>query len=91
MNNISNNFLLAGDKFIPEMHFKHTYSACSACSTCRPFTKIKKRIEKFKEKGNSRYIYKNELDKAWFQHSYTDILKINHEKWHLTKNYYHYF
>ena len=46
MNNISNNFLLAGDKFIPEMHFKHTYSACSACSTCRPFTKIKKKNRK---------------------------------------------
>ena len=39
MNDIINNFLLAGDKFIPEMHLKQpgfTYSACG------PFTKIKK-------------------------------------------------
>ena len=25
-------------------------------------------MQKFKETGNSRYIYKNELDKAYFQH-----------------------
>ena len=30
--------------------------------------KNKKRIQKFKETGNSRYIYRNELDKAFFQH-----------------------
>ena len=33
-----------------------------------PFTKNKERIQKFKETGDSRYIYKNELDKACFQH-----------------------
>ena len=27
-----------------------------------------KRIQKFKETGDSRYIYQNELDKACFQH-----------------------
>ena len=32
------------------------------------FTKSKKRIQKFKQTGDSRYIYKNELDKACFQH-----------------------
>ena len=66
MNDIINNFILAGDKFMPEMHSKQpgfTYSACG------PFTKNKERIQKFKETGDSRYIYKNELDKACFQHN----------------------
>ena len=35
---------------------------------CGPFTKTKERIQKFKETGDSRYIYCNELDKACFQH-----------------------
>ena len=39
-----------------------TYSACG------PFIKNKERIQKFKQTGYSRYIYKNELDKACFQH-----------------------
>ena len=39
-----------------------TYSACG------PFTKNKERIQKFKETGDTSYIYKNELDKACFQH-----------------------
>ena len=30
--------------------------------------KIKERIQKFKETGNIDFIYKNELDKACFQH-----------------------
>ena len=71
MNNIINKFLLAGDKFMPEMHLRQpqfTYSAC------RPFTKHKQRIQKFKENGDTNYIYKNELDKACFAHdaAYSD-------------------
>ena len=65
MNKIVNKFLLAGDKFMPEMHLKQpgfTYSACG------PFTKNKERIEKFMQTGNTDFIYKNELDKACFQH-----------------------
>ena len=65
MNETINKFLLAGDKFMPEMHLKQpgfTYSACG------PFTKNKERIQKFNETGNTDYIYKNELDKACFQH-----------------------
>ena len=64
MIDIINKFLLAGDKFMSEMHLRQpgfTYSACG------PFNKNKKRIQKFKETGNSRYIYKSELDKACFQ------------------------
>ena len=47
------------------MHLKKpgfTYSACG------PFTKNKERIEKFMQTGNTDFIYKNELDKACFQH-----------------------
>ena len=48
------------------MHLKQpgfTYSACGP-----PFTKNKKRIEKFIQTGDTSLIYKNELDKACFQH-----------------------
>ena len=37
-------------------------------SLCGPFTKNKKRIQKFEESEDSRNIYQNELDKACFQH-----------------------
>ena len=65
-NEIVNKFLLAGDKFMSEMHLKQpgfTYSACG------PFTKNKERIQKFKETGDTSYIYKNELNKTCFQHN----------------------
>ena len=65
MNEIVNNFLLAGDKFMPEMHLKQPGFNYNACG---PFTKNKKRIQKSKETGETSYIYKNELDKACFQH-----------------------
>ena len=64
MNDIINKFLLAGAKFMPEMHLRQpgfTYIACGQ------FTKNKERIQKFKQTEDSRYIYKNELDKACFQ------------------------
>ena len=71
MNNIINKFLLAGDTFMPEIHLRQpqfTYSACG------PFTKNKQRIPKFKETGDTNYIYKNELDKACSAHdaAYSD-------------------
>ena len=65
MNEIANKFLLAGDKFIPEMYLRQPRFTHS---TCWIFTKKKERIRKFKETGDSRYIYQNELDKACFQH-----------------------
>ena len=37
-------------------------------SACGSFTKNTKRIQKFKETGDSRYIYQNDLDKACFHH-----------------------
>ena len=48
-----------------ELHIKQpgfTYRACG------PFTKNKERIEKFMQTGNTEFIYRNELDKACFQH-----------------------
>ena len=63
MNQIVNKFLLARDKFMPEMHLRQpefTYSACGP--------KNKQRIQKFTQTRYTNYIYKNELDKTCFQH-----------------------
>ena len=55
---------------MPELHLKQiaalgkpgfTYGAYE------PFTKSKERIKNFKETGDTKYIYRNELDKACFQ------------------------
>ena len=74
MNEIVNKFLLAGDKFMPEMHLKQpgfTYSACG------PFTKNKERIQKFKETGDTNYITKMNLIKPAFNMIWLmEILKI---------------
>ena len=64
MNEIVNKFLLARDKFMPEMHLKQpgfTYSVCG------PFTKNKERIKNFMQTRNTDFIYKNELDRACFR------------------------
>ena len=58
-----NKCLLAGDKYMPEMHLKQpgfTYSASD------PFTKNKERIEKFMQIGKTDFIFRNELDKSCF-------------------------
>ena len=65
MNEIVNKFLLAGDKFMTEMHLREPWFTYSACG---PFTRNKERIQKLKETGDTSYIYKNELDIACFQH-----------------------
>ena len=55
MNEIFNEFLLAGDKFISVLYLRQsgfTYS------TCRPFTKHREEIQ--------NYIYKNELKWSFF-------------------------
>ena len=57
MNEIVNKYLLAGDKFMPELHLKQpvfTYIACG------PFTKSKERIEKFDgyQRGLASMVYK---------------------------------
>ena len=65
MNNIVNKFLLAGDKSMPETHLRQPQFIYSACG---PFTRHRERIKKFKQTGDTRYIYRNDLDKACFQH-----------------------
>ena len=73
MNEIVNRFLSTGDRVMLEMHLRQsgfTYSACG------PFTKNKKRIQKFKETGDLRYIYRDKLDKTCF----LEILKIYQEE-----------
>ena len=65
MNEIVNKYLLVGHKFMPEMHFKKPVFSYRACG---PFTKNKEGIEKFKQNGNTDFLYENELDKACVQH-----------------------
>ena len=65
MNEVVKKCLLVGDKFMPELHLKQPGSTYSACGL---FTRNKERIEKFMKRGNTDFIYKNELDKACFQH-----------------------
>ena len=65
MNDIANNFLLAGHRRMPEMHLR---KSGFTFSTCGPFTKNKEQIQKFVQTGDANYIYKNDLDKACFLH-----------------------
>ena len=56
MNQIANNFVLAGDKFIPEMHLMQpgfTYGAC------RRFTKKKQIIQKFMKNRRHKLYLQN--------------------------------
>ena len=76
MNEIINKFLLAGDKFTPEMHLRQLEFTNSVCG---PFSKIKDRRLKLKETGDSRRIYQNKLDKDYFQHdvAYEDFKDLS--------------
>ena len=82
---VVNKFLLAGGKFMPEMHLRQPGFIYISCE---PFTKNKERIQKFKETEDSGYIYQNKLDKACFQHdaAYENLTrrttsdKISHDK-----------
>ena len=65
MNNVINKFLLAGDKFMQEMHLRQPQFDYSVCG---PFTRHKERIKEFKPTGDTRLLYRNELDKACFKH-----------------------
>ena len=56
MNKIVNKFLSTKDKFTPELYLRQpgfTYSACGL------FTKHRGRIQKFRETGHLKHIYKN--------------------------------
>ena len=63
MNKIVNNLLLAGDKFMPELHLRQpefTYSPCGS------FTKHRSKIQKFSKTGDLKHIYENKLFDACF-------------------------
>ena len=69
MNEIVWAFLLAGDKFMPEIHLwqpNSLYKSGFTYSACGTFTKNKERKQKLIKTGDSRYIYQNEL--TCFQH-----------------------
>ena len=63
MNDIINKFLLTGIKLMPEMHLRQPGFIYSAYG---PLAKHKERINKFMKTGDTRYIYRNDLDKACF-------------------------
>ena len=65
MNNIINKFLLAVDKFMPEMHLRQPKFVYIVYG---PFTRHKERIKEFKRTGDTRLLYRNELDNACFKH-----------------------
>ena len=71
MNKIIKFFLLTGDKFMTKLHLKQLGVNYSACG---PFTKHRERIQKFRETGNLKHFYRNELDKACFAYvaAYSD-------------------
>ena len=66
-------FLRAVDILMPEKHLRQPRRVANLLgfvySVCGPFTKNKERIQKFKETGDSTYIYGNVLDKVCFQHA----------------------
>ena len=63
-----NKFLLAGDKVTIKLYLTQSGFIYNACGL---FTKHREKIEKFRETGNLKHIYKNELDKACFAHDAT--------------------
>ena len=62
--------MLAGDKFMLEMHLRQPGFTHGACE---PFTIHKEKVKNFKEVGDSRYISQNTpaKDKACFKHDMT--------------------
>ena len=62
--NTVNKFFLASDEFMPKMDLKQLWFVNSAYGS---FIKNKKQIQKFKETGDLRFIYRNEVNKQCFQ------------------------
>ena len=65
MNEIANRFLLVGDKFMREMYLN---SLVLLTVIVGHLPKTKKEMKSLCRTGNTDFIYKNELDKACFQH-----------------------
>ena len=70
--NVINKLLLAGDKFMPEIHLRQpqfTYRACG------PFTKHEQRIQKFKETGDIKDLTKRTVADKLLKNKAFDIAK----------------
>ena len=83
MNKIINKFLLAADKFMPEIHkrqHKFTYSACGL------FTKNKERIQKFKEKEIQDVFIKTSQAKRGFNMIWLMVISKIYLEEHLLRN-----
>ena len=63
MNKIIHKCVLTGDRFMSQLHLEQLGFTCSACG---PFTKHCERIQKVRETGNLKHLYRNELDKPCF-------------------------
>ena len=83
MNNIINKFLLVRDKSMPEMHLRKPQFVYSACG---PFTRHKDRIKEFKRTGDTRLLYRNELDKACFKHDAAYDQKLRNSVYDIASN-----
>ena len=72
MNEIVNNFLLAGEIFIPKIHLRQPVALGKpgfTSTACGTLTKNKERIRKFvEEMKDSRCIYQSKLGKVCFRH-----------------------
>ena len=78
MNEKVNNFLLAGDNFMSEMHLRTQ----NLYTVLVDHLQKNERIQKFKETGDSQYIYQNEPDNACFPHDmafgvFKDLTRFN--------------
>ena len=58
MNEMVNNFLLAGDKFMPEMHLRQPGFTSSGCAL---FTKNKDSIKLKKQESHHIFIKRNQI------------------------------
>ena len=70
MNEIINKFSLAWDKFTPELHLRQPGFTNSAHA---PFNNYREKIQKFRDTGNLKWIYKNDLDDFCFAHDTTYV------------------
>ena len=68
MNKIINKFLLTREKFIPELHLKQLGFIYSARGS---FTNQRQRIQKFRETGNLKHLYRDKLVQVCFAHHAT--------------------
>ena len=78
MDQIVNKFLLTGDKFMLELHM--IQPGVGKYAACKPFIKTSQCIDRFMKTGKLESTYKNDQDRACFQHDmaygdYKDLSK----------------